>query len=125
MSAASLQAKLQQGSLEYQKLQEEHAKAVDARQRLEAQESENELVKKEFTTLTPENIVYKLIGSVLVQQDQAEAKSNVDTRLAFIRGEIKRVESQIKDIESKQEKKKAELVQLQTALQAQASAPST
>jgi len=38
--------------------------------------------------LTPENIVYKLIGPVLVKQDQAEAKSNVNTRLDFIRGEM-------------------------------------
>jgi len=42
----SLQEKLEQGSIEFQKLQTELAKAVEARQRLEAQESENELVKK-------------------------------------------------------------------------------
>lgn len=38
--------------------------------------------------MTPNNIVYKLVGPVLVEQDQADAKSNVDTRLDFIRGEM-------------------------------------
>lgn len=115
----SLEAKLQQASIEYQKLQADLSKAVEARQRLDAQLSENELVKKEFDQLTPENAVYKLIGPVLVKQDQVEAKSNVQTRLGFIRSEIKRVEGQIKEVEGKQEKKKAELIQVQNALQQQ------
>ncbi|KAJ3515285.1 hypothetical protein NLJ89_g1862 [Agrocybe chaxingu] len=135
----SLQAKLEQASGEFQKLQVELSQAVEARQRLDAQLSENELVKKEFAQLTPDNTVYKLMGPVLVQQDQAEAKSNVDTRLDFIRGEIRRVEGQIKEIQEKQEKKKgkvgdrdtnmgepclliSKLIQLQTALQQQSSA---
>ena len=33
-------------------------------------------------------MVYKLIGPVLVEQDQVEAKSNVETRLGFIRSEM-------------------------------------
>lgn len=104
----SLQATFQQASVEFQNLQADLAKVVDARQRLEAQLSENELVKKvknfdstyhhsnllgylwskEFATLTPENTIYKLIGPVLVKQDQVEAKTNVDTRLDFIRSEM-------------------------------------
>ena len=42
----SLEAKLQQASIEYQKLQADLSKAVEARRRLDAQLSENELVKK-------------------------------------------------------------------------------
>jgi chaperonin cofactor prefoldin len=42
----SLEAKLQHASVEYQKLQADLSKAVEARQRLDAQLSENELVKK-------------------------------------------------------------------------------
>ena len=42
----SLESKLQQASVEYQKLQADLSKAVEARQRLDAQLSENELVKK-------------------------------------------------------------------------------
>lgn len=43
---------------------------------------------QEFAQLTPENIVFKQIGPVLVKQEQAEAKTNVETRLDFIRGEM-------------------------------------
>jgi len=38
--------------------------------------------------LTPDNMVFKLMGPVLVKQDQTEAKNNVETRLEFIRGEM-------------------------------------
>ncbi|KAJ8702419.1 Prefoldin subunit 6 [Pleurotus ostreatus] len=115
----SLQAKLQVVTSEFQKLQIDLSNAVEARQRLEAQLSENQLVKKEFDQLKPESVVYKQIGPVLVKQDQSEAKSNVDTRLEFITGEIKRVESQIKEIEQKSEKKKTEVLEFQTSMQQQ------
>jgi len=145
----SLPARLQAASSEYQKLQVDLSNAVEARQRLDAQLSENALVKKvrnpklifflvcrsrivvtaslqEFTTLTPNNLVFKLVGPVLVKQDQAEAKSNVDKRLEFIRGEMwvsqrmsrvdyahlsdsKRIEGQLQEIEQKSEKKKMEV----------------
>ncbi|EIM91830.1 prefoldin subunit 6 [Stereum hirsutum FP-91666 SS1] len=113
----SLEARLQAASAEYQKLQIDYSNAVEARQKLDAQLSENELVKKEFLTLTPENTVFKLVGPVLVKQDQNEAKQNVNTRLEFIQGEIKRIEAQLKTLGEKNEAKKMELVDLQTALQ--------
>ncbi|KAI0246566.1 Prefoldin beta-like protein [Lactifluus subvellereus] len=106
---SSLVARLQAATGDYQKLQADLSNAVEARQRLDAQLSENELVKKEFGTLTPNNVVFKLVGPVLVKQDQAEAKGNVDTRLEFIRGEIKRMETQIQEIEQRSEKKKLEV----------------
>jgi prefoldin beta subunit len=103
----SVQIQLQTATQEYQKLQADYSAAVQARQRLDAQLSENELVKKvqctentlgqsnpltflhqEFANLTAENEIYKQIGPVLVKQDQTEAKNNVDTRLEFIRGEM-------------------------------------
>ncbi|RDX41286.1 Prefoldin beta-like protein [Lentinus brumalis] len=117
--AAALQERLQTASAEFQKIQTDLSLAVDARQKLDAQLSENELVKKEFASLTDVNTVYKLVGPVLVKQDQAEAKQNVNTRLDFIRSEIKRVENQLKDLGEKAEKKKLELVEIQAALQQQ------
>ena len=42
----SLEARLQAASSEYQKLQADLSNVVEARQRLDAQLSENELVKK-------------------------------------------------------------------------------
>ena len=44
--AAALQERLQTASAEFQKIQTDLTLAVDARQKLEAQLSENELVKK-------------------------------------------------------------------------------
>ncbi|KAF7796064.1 hypothetical protein EIP86_007235 [Pleurotus ostreatoroseus] len=117
MSLIQLQARLQTLSNEYQKLQADLAVAVEARQRLDAQLGENELVKKEFQQLTPENTVYKMVGPVLVPQDHAEAKSNVEKRLDFIKDDIKRVEAQLKDLSEKSDKKKMEIVEVQTSLQ--------
>ncbi|KAL5534929.1 YKE2 [Sanghuangporus sanghuang] len=125
---ASLEARLQDASTAYQKLQAELAAAVEARQKLDAQLTETSAVKKacnnislfgfEFATLKPGNTVYKLTGPVLVPQDQAEARANVDKRLDFIRNELKRVDAQIKDISEKSEKRRAEIVEMQTAHQA-------
>ncbi|KAI0318287.1 Prefoldin [Amylostereum chailletii] len=84
----SLEARLQTASSEYQRLQEELSNAVEARQRLDAQLSENEMVKKEFSLITPNNTVYKMVGPVLVKQEHSDAKTNVEKRLDFIRGEM-------------------------------------
>ncbi|CDW96729.1 hypothetical protein [Sporisorium scitamineum] len=73
---------------EYQKLQASFQTAVEARQQLDSQLRENEQVAKEFGKLTDSNQVYKLIGPVLVKQDQVEAKTNVEKRIEFIKGEM-------------------------------------
>ncbi|KAG1875637.1 prefoldin subunit 6 [Suillus subalutaceus] len=121
----SLEFRYQSASTEYQKIQTELASLVENRTRLDAQLSENEMVKKEFAQLTPSNTVYKLVGPVLVPQDQNEAKSNVETRLEFIKSEIKRVDGQINDGEDRSEKKKNELVEIQTKLQQDQSTPNS
>ncbi|GAA6059467.1 hypothetical protein JCM10212_005406 [Sporobolomyces blumeae] len=112
-----LNLKLQTASTEFTKLQNDYAKAVENRQRLDAQKTENEGVKKEFASLAPENQVYKLVGPILMKQEQVEAKSNVDKRLEWIDGEIKRTETNLKSLETKMEAKKLELVHLQTQIQ--------
>ncbi|SNX82231.1 related to YKE2 - Gim complex component [Melanopsichium pennsylvanicum] len=98
---------------EYQKLQGSFQTAVEARQALDSQLRENNQVSNEFRKLTQNNQVYKLIGPVLVKQDQIEAKTNVDKRIEFIKDEITRVETQIKDLTDKTEKKKNHIVALQ------------
>jgi len=113
----SLEARLQTASAEYQRIQAELSTAVGARQRLDAQLSENELVKKEFAQLTADNVVYKLIGPVLVKQDQSEAKSNVEKRLDFIQSEITRIEALLAELGDKAEKTKLAIVGMRTELQ--------
>jgi len=115
---SSLAPQLEAATRKYQDLQEELSKAVSSREKLGAQQVETESVKKEFATLKAANIVYKLIGPVLVPQDHEEAKSNVEKRLEFISTELKRVETQIKDLGEQSEKVKSEIVRIQTAAQA-------
>ena len=76
--------------------------------------------------------MFKLVGPVLIKQDQAEAKSNIAKRLEFIRSEMcvfansrhvcsltadslslisSRVEGQIKEMEGKSDSKRAEVCQ--------------
>jgi len=112
-----MQARLQAASAEYQKLQSDLSVVVDSRQRLEAQLQENEMVKKELAQLTPESEVYKLVGPVLIKQDQQDARTNVNQRLELIQGDIKRVEAQIEEIGGKLDKKKAELAEIQGSIQ--------
>ncbi|WVQ83488.1 hypothetical protein IAT38_005629 [Cryptococcus sp. DSM 104549] len=115
---AAIQAQLQAQTVTYQKLEGEMASVIEARQRLDSQLSENELVLKEFTILKPHNTVYKLVGPSLVPQDSTEARANVEKRLEFIRAEIKRVETQLRESEAKAAKKKEEIIELQQQFQA-------
>ncbi|SCV67710.1 BQ2448_5321 [Microbotryum intermedium] len=94
----------------------DYSKAVAHRQRLDAQQSESQAVQKEFAALTPDNAVYKLVGPVLLKQDPTEAKANVEKRLQFINSEIERVERNLKELDAKLDKKKMELVHIQTQL---------
>ncbi|KAG8902527.1 hypothetical protein FRB99_004362 [Tulasnella sp. 403] len=115
----SLEERLEKATTEYQKLQKDLENTVENRQKLDAQMTENEQVQKEFSQLKPSNTIYKLIGPVLVRQEQSEAKGNVEKRLEFIKGEIKRVEALLKDIGDKSEKVKSEIVQIQAIRQGQ------
>ncbi|CAD6590618.1 MAG: hypothetical protein TREMPRED_005819 [Tremellales sp. Tagirdzhanova-0007] len=72
----------------------------------------------EFAHLKPHNTVYKLVGPSLVPQEQAEARVNVEKRLEYIRNEVKRVETQLKESEERGGKKKEEIIALQQELQA-------
>jgi prefoldin beta subunit len=67
--------------------------------------------------LTGDSNVFKLIGPVLVKQERSEAETNVKKRIEYIKSELTRLESQIKDLESKSDKKKMDIVKLQTAIQ--------
>ncbi|KAI9798563.1 MAG: hypothetical protein M1833_004700 [Piccolia ochrophora] len=113
------QKQLQGVSEEFQKLQDDLQSIVEARQKLESQQQESKGVQKEFAKLSTEANIYKLVGPVLLKQDHGEAVMAVDGRLDFIEKEIKRIEGQIADVQDRSEKKKAEVIQLQTAMQQQ------
>ena len=125
MSVKQLQEQLQNEVGVYQSLQRDYDKAIRNRTQLESQLKENEQVinvfyiNKEFKLIQEDATIYKMIGPCLVKQDRAEADSNVSKRIEFIQGEIKRAEALIKDLQEKQEKKKLEIVKLETVYQQQ------
>ncbi|EEU42379.1 uncharacterized protein NECHADRAFT_19887, partial [Fusarium vanettenii 77-13-4] len=92
--------------------------AVASRQKLEGQKQENLGVQQEFDRLQDGETIYKLTGPVLLKQDKVEAESTVKGRLDFISSEISRFENQIKETQDKLEKKKTEIIQIQSGAQA-------
>ena len=55
---------------------------------LMSQQSENEMVKREFDLISDDDKVYKLNGPVLVKQDVSEAKVTIINRLKFFEAEM-------------------------------------
>ncbi|KAF5876724.1 putative prefoldin subunit 6 protein [Botrytis fragariae] len=98
---AEQQQRLQALTEEYQKLQTDLQSSISSRQKLESQQQENKSVQKEFSALSSDSNIYKLVGPVLLKQDKTEAVMAVDGRLEFIEKEIKRVEQAIKDVQDK------------------------
>ena len=72
--------------------------------------------------LDSEAKVFKLIGPALVRQDAAEAKQNVEKRIGYISGEIKRQEELVADMDKKQDeaREKMQEIQMQTQKMRQA-----
>ena len=96
---AELIQKKQQGEVEkYQQLQKDLSKSMSGRQKLEAQLTEN-IVKEELALLDGSNVVVKFLGPMLVKQELGEARATVGKRLDYITAEIKRYESQLRDLE--------------------------
>ncbi|PGH12399.1 hypothetical protein AJ79_04347 [Helicocarpus griseus UAMH5409] len=114
---ADPQKQLQALTDDYQKLQTELQEIVQAREKLESQQQENKGVQKEFNSLEDDANIYKLVGPILLKQEKRDAMMAVDGRLEFIEKEINRIEKQISDIQEKSEKKKIEIIQIQTEAQ--------
>ena len=118
-----IQEQLQKEIEAFQKLQKDLQKLVQGRQQLEAQHTENKIVKDELDLVEEGGNVYKLTGPVLIKQDLSEARMNVQKRIDYIQGEVKRHEKSIKELQEKQEKKRETITKLQqqyqTAIQKQ------
>ncbi|KAF7718650.1 Prefoldin subunit 6 [Penicillium ucsense] len=114
------QNKLQALSDEFQQLQTDLEGLVDARQKLESQQQENQGVQSEFAQLDDDSNIYKLVGPVLLKQEKTEAVMAVNSRLEFIEKEIKRIEKEIEEKQDTADKKRAEIMQVQSQVQQQA-----
>ncbi|XP_028909470.1 prefoldin subunit 6 isoform X2 [Ornithorhynchus anatinus] len=122
--ADSIQKKLQGEVEKYQQLQKDLSKSMAGRQKLEAQLTENNIVKEELALLDASNAVYKLLGPVLVRQELGEARVTVGKRLDYITAEIKRYEAQLQTLEGQAERQRETLSRLQQDFQrAQAQGP--
>lgn len=115
---SELQAKFQAEAAEFKALQKELQKAIAASQRLQSQCSENELVAREFSLLPDDAEVFKLVGPALMRQELAEASSNVQKRIEFIKAELKRADARVAELEKQLEDKKGLLMKLQAQGQA-------
>ncbi|XP_067662069.1 prefoldin subunit 6-like [Haliotis asinina] len=115
--ADGVQKRLQSEVEKYQSVQKDLQKYMSLRQQLDAQLNENTLVKEELGRLETESKVYKMIGPVLVKQDLEESKQNVQKRIDYISGEMKRHDVTIKDLEKKQDSQRETLSKLQHQFQ--------
>ena len=89
-------------------IEKEQSKIRVALSNYENKKTENNIVKKELTLLDDEDVVYKLIGPVLVQQETSDAKIQVDSRIEMINKEILKLEKtyqgNVKKIEANRQK---------------------
>ncbi|MFH4975351.1 hypothetical protein AB6A40_002060 [Gnathostoma spinigerum] len=115
-SVDSLKARFEEELKKYKQLERDNEKNITNRQQLEGQLTENNLVKAEMDLLGVDDVVYKLIGPVLVKQDVAEAKENVNKRIAYIKTEINRLEEIMADCKKKHESQKETLMLAQNQL---------
>ena len=89
-------------------IEKEQSKIRVALSNYENKKTENNIVKKELALLDDEDVVYKLIGPVLVQQETSDAKIQVDSRIEMINKEILKLEKtyqgNVKKIEANRQK---------------------
>mmetsp|Transcript_5528 Transcript_5528/g.9826 ORF Transcript_5528/g.9826 Transcript_5528/m.9826 type:complete len:137 (-) Transcript_5528:562-972(-) len=116
----SLRAKLETIVEELNKIQKDLGKAMNNRQSLQAQLTENMMVKSELDLLDDGAVVYKLVGPILVKQDVIESRSNVSKRISWIESEMKRTDERIQALTKKQDERRIEMGNTQAKVQAQA-----
>jgi len=113
-----LQAQLENQAAALNKIQKDIGKNHQVRRQYSVQQGENEMVQKELEFLDDDANVFKLIGPVLVKQDLAEAKANVNKRLEYITAELRRMDVTLKTLEEQQNAKRDEVMKSQQRIQA-------
>ena len=101
---------------ENEMLEKENSKIRLAINNYENKKNENNMVKTELEILEDSDIVYKLIGPILVKQEQNEAKIQVNQRLEMINKEINKLEKNLRDNNNKIEDNRKKLGEIQNQL---------
>lgn len=99
-------------SKEYDRITKDQAKLRETIQNYEHKKSETLMVKNELELVNEEEVVYKLIGPTLIQQDTGDCKIQIDSRLDMINKEIAKFERTYKDNEIKLENKRKKIQEL-------------
>ena len=109
---------------ENQCIEKEQSKIRVAINNFENKKNENNIVKSELALLDGDDVVYKLIGPILVQQETSEAKIQVNSRIEIINKEIHKLEknyqTNAKNMEANRQKIsdiQAKLIQLSKQLE--------
>ena len=82
----------------------------------ENKKNENTIVKNELNLLDDEDVVYKLIGPILVQQETSDAKIQVDSRIEIINKEIHKLEKNYQNNTKKIEANRQKIADIQGKL---------
>ena len=97
-------------------IEKEQSKIRVALNNYENKKTENTIVKKELELLDDEDVVYKLIGPILVQQETGDAKIQVDSRIEMINKEIHKLEKTYQNNAKKIDDNKKKIADLQSKL---------
>ena len=97
-------------------IEKEQSKIRVAISNYENKKTENNIVKKELALLDDEDVVYKLIGPILVQQETSDAKIQVDSRIEMINKEINKLEKNYQTNTKKIEANRQKLGEIQSKL---------
>lgn len=109
----AIKVKFEEELSKFKQLEKDREKYISNRQQLESQLTENKMVKTELDLLDENDKVFKLIGAVLVRQELAEARANVEKRIEYITQESKRVEDSLIESAEKQKSQKDKLMAIQ------------
>ena len=101
---------------EIESLEKEQSRIRIALSSFENKKNENSMVKSELGLLENDDVVYKLIGPILVKQEINEAKLQVDHRLEMINKEINKLDKNYRDNNSKIKENRKSLIEIQNKL---------
>ena len=101
---------------ENQCIEKEQSKIRVAISNYENKKAENTLVKKELGLLDDEDVVYKLIGPILIQQETGDAKIQVDSRIEMINKELHKLEKNYQTNTKKIEANRQKIADIQGKL---------
>ena len=101
---------------EIESLEKEQSRIRIALTSFENKKNENSMVKSELGLLENDDVVYKLIGPILVKQEINEAKLQVDHRLEMINKEINKLDKNYRDNNTKIEENRKSLIEIQNKL---------